>query len=228
MPRTSKRHSSNKGKTNRHEALPLAEAVKTIMGFQAAKFDETVEVAVRLGIDPRQGTQNIRGAFSLPHGIGKEVRVIAFVDGPAADEAKAAGAIEVGGEELAAKVAGGWFDFDVAIAHPSMMRFVGKLGKVLGPQGKMPTPKSGTVTTDVLTAVKEFVAGKIEFRNDAGGIVHAPVGRRSFGESQLVENVQAFVSHLERLRPNTIKGVYMKKVFIKSTMSPSVAIQLAQ
>ena len=134
----------------------------------------------------------------------------------------------MGGEELAAKIEGGWFDFDVAIAHPSMMRFVGKLGKVLGPQGKMPTPKSGTVTTDVLTAVQEFVAGKIEFRNDAGGIVHAPVGRCSFEENQLVENVQAFVSHIEKLRPTSIKGVYMKKVFIKSTMSPAVAIQLAQ
>ena len=228
MPKTSKRHSGNKSKVDRHQELPLAEAVKAVMGFQKAKFDETVEVAVRLGIDPRQGTQNIRGAFSLPHGIGKTVRVVAFVEGPEAEEAKAAGAAEVGGEELAAKIEGGWFDFDVAIAHPSMMRFVGKLGKVLGPQGKMPTPKSGTVTTDVVTAVKEFVAGKIEFRNDAGGIVHAPVGRRSFEENQLVENVQAFVSHIEKLRPNSIKGVYMKKVFIKSTMSPSVAIQVAQ
>lgn len=228
MPKLSKRHSGNKSKVDRQTEMPLAEAVKTVMGFQKAKFDETVEVAVRLGIDPRQGTQNIRGAFSLPHGIGKTVRVIAFVDGPAAEEAKAAGAAEVGGEELAAKIEGGWFDFDVAIAHPSMMRFVGKLGKVLGPQGKMPTPKSGTVTTDVVTAVQEFVAGKIEFRNDAGGIVHAPVGRRSFEENQLVENVQAFVSHIEKLRPTSIKGVYMKKVFIKSTMSPAVAIQLAQ
>ncbi|MGE4619450.1 MAG: 50S ribosomal protein L1 [Planctomycetota bacterium] len=226
MARPSKRHTANNSSSSDQAPMGVTEAVKVLKGFQAAKFDETVEIAVRLGIDPRQGTQNIRGAFSLPHGIGKSVRVIAFVDGPAAEEATAAGAIEVGGAELAEKIEGGWFDFDVAIAHPSTMRFVGKLGKVLGPQGKMPTPKSGTVTADVPGAVADFVAGKIEFRNDAGGIVHAPVGRRSFEETQLSENISAFIGHLEKLKPNSTKGIYMKKVHIKSTMSPSVPIEV--
>ncbi|MEC9476569.1 MAG: 50S ribosomal protein L1 [Planctomycetota bacterium] len=226
MARFSKRHSVNRSTHSSQEPVAVPEAVKILKGFQAAKFDETVEIAVRLGIDPRQGNQNIRGAFSLPHGIGKEVKVIAFVDGPAAEEAKAAGAIEVGGAELADKISGGWFDFDVAIAHPSMMRFVGKLGKVLGPQGKMPTPKSGTVTTEVPSTVADFVAGKIEFRNDAGGIVHAPVGRRSFDEEKLSENIEAFIGHLAKMKPNATKGVYMKKVHIKSTMSPSVPIEV--
>ena len=224
MARSSKRHASNVSRNGDATPLDVPEAVKTLKGFQGAKFDETVEIAVRLGIDPRQGNQNVRGAFSLPHGIGKKVRVIAFVEGPAADEAKEAGACEVGAAELAEKIEGGWFDFDIAIAHPSMMRFVGKLGKVLGPQGKMPTPKSGTVTTEVPAAVADFVAGKIEFRNDAGGIVHAPVGRCSFEEAKLSENIEAFIGHLEKLKPTSTKGVYMKKVHIKSTMSPSISI----
>jgi large subunit ribosomal protein L1 len=228
MSRTSKRHGGNRSKVDSVVAVSVNEAVKILGGFQIAKFDETVEIAIRLGIDPRQGTQNVRGAFSLPHGIGKQVRVIAFVEGPAAEEAKAAGAIEVGAKDLAEKVEGGWFDFDVAIAHPSMMRFVGKLGKVLGPQGKMPTPKSGTVTTDVTKAVAEFVAGKIEFRNDAGGIIHAPVGRRSFEAAQLTENIDAFIQHVEKLKPSSTKGTYMKKVHIKSTMSPSVSVICGQ
>jgi large subunit ribosomal protein L1 len=228
MSRSSKRHGGNRSKVDSIVAVSVNEAVKILGGFQLAKFDETVEIAIRLGIDPRQGTQNVRGAFSLPHGIGKKVRVIAFVEGSAADEAKAAGAIEVGAKELAEKVEGGWFDFDVAIAHPSMMRFVGKLGKVLGPQGKMPTPKSGTVTTDVAKAVAEFVAGKIEFRNDAGGIIHAPVGRRSFEAAKLTENIDAFIQHVEKLKPSSTKGTYMRKVHIKSTMSPSVSVICGQ
>jgi len=228
MSRLSKRHGGNRAGVSDQAPVSVTEAVKILSGFQQAKFDETVEIAIRLGIDPRQGSQNVRGAFSLPHGIGKKVRVIAFAEGPAADEAKAAGAIEVGSSELAEKVEGGWFDFDVAIAHPSMMRFVGKLGKVLGPQGKMPTPKSGTVTADVAKAVSEFVAGKIEFRNDAGGIIHAPIGRRSFEETKLAENIQAFIGHVEKLKPSSTKGIYMKKVHIKSTMSPSVSVHCGQ
>ncbi len=228
MSRFSKRHGANRSRITESSPISVQEAVKLLGGFQAAKFDETVEIAIRLGIDPRQGSQNVRGAFSLPHGIGKEVRVIAFAEGPAADEAKAAGAIEVGAADLAEKVEGGWFDFDVAIAHPSMMRFVGKLGKVLGPQGKMPTPKSGTVTADVAKAVSEFVAGKIEFRNDASGIIHAPIGRRSFDEAKLTENIEAFIGHVEKLKPTATKGTYMKKVHIKSTMSPSVSVHCGQ
>ena len=201
--------------------------MKVVKSYLDTKFDETIEVSLRLGIDPRQSTQGVRGAFSLPHGIGKEVRVIAFCEGPLVEEAKEAGAMEVGGEELAKKIEGGWLDFDVAIAHPSTMRFVGKLGRILGPQGKMPTPKTGTVNIDVASAVKEFVAGKVEFRNDAGGIVHAPVGKKSFEVEKLAENISAFIDHVETLRPTSSKGVFMRKAYVKATMSPAIQLQLS-
>ncbi|MGA1487557.1 MAG: 50S ribosomal protein L1 [Planctomycetota bacterium] len=228
MSRSSRRHTSNKSKATASEPLSTAAAVDALSKFDKAKFDETVEVAIRLGIDPKQTAQAVRGAFSLPHGTGKQLKVVAFAEGADAEAALAAGAIEASGEELTKKIEGGWLDFDVAIAHPSMMRFVGKLGRVLGPQGKMPSPKSGTVTTDVGTAVKEFVAGKIEFRNDAGAIVHAAVGRRSFSKEQLQENIDAFLEHLRTLRPSGNKGVFIKRAFIKSTMSPSVPVAVTE
>jgi len=227
MTKVSRRHANNGTKRTSREPLPIPEAIEVLKKFDPVKFDETVEVAIRLGIDPRQTAQAVRGAFSLPHGTGKKLRVIAFCEGEDASSALEAGAIEAGGEELAKKVEGGWLDFDVAIAHPSMMRFVGKLGRVLGPQGKMPSPKSGTVTTDVATAVREFVAGKIEFRNDAGAIVHAPVGRRSFTNEQLSENVSAFIEHVKTLKPTGVKGLFIRKAYIKSTMSPSIPIQVS-
>ena len=227
MPSTSRRHATNTKKATAAEPLPLSSAVAELNKFDKAKFDETVEVAIRLGIDPKQTAQAVRGAFSLPHGTGKKLKVIAFCEGDDAAAALAAGAVEASGEELSKKVEGGWLDFDVAIAHPSMMRFVGKLGRVLGPQGKMPSPKSGTVTTDVATAVKEFVAGKIEFRNDAGAIIHAPVGRRSFSKEQLEENIHAFIEHVQTQRPAGIKGVFIKRAYIKSTMSPSVPVAVS-
>jgi large subunit ribosomal protein L1 len=227
MPRVSRRHATNEKKQAVSEPLDLAAAVAALKKFDGAKFDETVEVALRLGIDPRQTSQAVRGAYSLPHGTGKRLRVVAFCEGEDATAAVAAGAIEAAGEALAKKVEGGWLDFDVAIAHPSMMRFVGKLGRVLGPQGKMPSPKSGTVTGDVANAVREFVAGKIEFRNDAGAIIHAPVGRRSFADEQLVENINALIEHVKTLKPSGVKGLFIRRAYIKSTMSPSVPVQVS-
>ncbi len=227
MPSISRRHVGNLKNAAEAEPLTLGNALTALNKFDKAKFDETVEVALRLGIDPKQTAQAVRGAFSLPHGTGKQLKVIAFCEGDDAAAAIAAGAIEASGEELSKKVEGGWLDFDVAIAHPSMMRFVGKLGRVLGPQGKMPSPKSGTVTTDVATAVKDFVAGKIEFRTDAGAIIHAPVGRRSFSNEQLEENIHAFIEHVKAQRPSGIKGAFIKRAYIKSTMSPSVPVAVS-
>lgn len=224
MAERSKRYRSAQNKRTQAEALSLDDAVRLLRSFDAPKFDETVEVVVRLGIDPKQSTQNVRGAFSLPHGIGKTLRVIAFADGDEAAAAAAAGAVEVGAAELVAKIQDGWTDFDVAVAHPRMMRFVGRLGKVLGPQGKMPSPKSGTVADDVGRAVREFRAGKVEFRNDKGGNVHVPVGKRSFEDRLLVENIQALLDHLQGLRPSGVKGVFLQSAFLSATMSPSVRI----
>ncbi|MEM7166298.1 MAG: 50S ribosomal protein L1 [Planctomycetota bacterium] len=227
MTRISKRHKANLGHTTETIATTVADAVANLKKFQNAKFDETIEIAIRTGIDPKQTAQAIRGSYSLPHGIGKKVRVIAFCDGDAATQAVEAGAIEAGSEELVKKVEGGWFDFDVAIAHPSMMRFVGKLGRVLGPQGKMPAPKAGTVTPDVAGAVKEFAAGKISFRNDEGANIHAPMGKKSFSNEQLTDNINAFLEHIESLKPTSAKGVFIRKVIIKSTMSPAVPIAIS-
>ncbi len=226
MARTSKKFGRNRIKCSQ-ELLPVTEAVEVLLNFESAKFDETVEIAVKLGIDPKNSQQNVRGAFSLPHGIGKQTRVIAFAEGPAAAEAEAAGASAVGGEDLAKKILDGWLDFDVAIAHPAMMRHVGKLGRVLGPHGKMPSPKSGTVTDNVGQAVKEFVAGKVEFRSDGGGNVHAPMGKKSFKKDQLVDNVEAFLEHLRSVKPASAKGVYLQKAAISATMSPGVRLSVS-
>jgi len=208
------------------EAQDLDVGLKLLSGFPKAKFDETVEVCLRLGIDPKKTEQLIRGAVSLPHGIGKKLRVIAFAEGDKAEEARKAGASEVGAADLAQKILGGWLDFDVAVATPDMMKHVGKLGKVLGPQGKMPTPKSGTVTMDVGTAVREFVQGKIEFRTDAGGNVHAPVGKRSMEPAKLADNIRALVHHVNGMRPASAKGVFITKAVVSSTMSPGVQLKV--
>jgi len=188
--------------------------------------DQTVELVMHLGIDARQADQMLRGAISLPKGIGKSRTVIAFCEGAVADEAKAAGAIESGGDELIKKIEGGWMDFDVAVAHPSMMGRVGKLGRVLGPSGKMPSPKAGTVTPNVAQAVKDFAAGRIEFRNDAGGNVHLPVGKVSFADADLKENIEAAIEHFTKLKPASAKGTYFKRVCIAATQTPSVTISL--
>lgn len=225
MAKQSKRYRAAKAKVPA-EVQELDQGLKLLSGFPKAKFDETVEVCLRLGIDPKKTEQLIRGAVSLPHGIGKKLRVVAFAEGEKAEEAKKAGAFEVGSGDLAQKILGGWTEFDVAIATPDMMKHVGKLGKVLGPQGKMPSPKSGTVTMDVATAVKEFVQGKIEFRTDSGGNVHAAVGKRSFEPAMLADNIRALVSYVNAMRPPSAKGVFITKAVVSSTMSPGVQVKV--
>lgn len=209
------------------QPVTVEQALPILKQFKKAKFDETVNVVVHLGIDPKQADQMVRGSVSLPKGIGKTRRVIAFVQGNNVDAATAAGAIEAGGDELIKKVNEGWMDFDVAIATPDLMSKVSRLGKVLGPQGKMPSPKAGTVTTDVSTAVREYTAGKVEFRNDAGGNIHAVVGKISFENNDIAANVHAFLKTIRRLKPPTSKGLYIRKVTLHSTMSPGLQLDTA-
>ena len=219
--------------------MPIAEAValikamgeiKPVKAYKNARkrkgFDQTIEVVMHLGIDPKQADQMIRGSLSLPKGIGASKKVIAFCPDEMADVAKAAGAIEAGADELIKKVSEGWMDFDVAVAHPQVMGKVGKLGRVLGPQGKMPSPKSGTVTPEIAQAVREYAAGKLEYRNDSGGNVHAIVGRMSFAAEDLQANLEAFIEHIRRVRPSSAKGHYIKKVSVSGTMTPSVLVDL--
>ncbi|MHC4242761.1 MAG: 50S ribosomal protein L1, partial [Planctomycetota bacterium] len=204
--------------------LSLAEAVEKIKSFQSVKFDQSIECVMHLGIDPKQADQLVRGSISLPHGIGKQKKVVAFCEDSDVEAAKSAGAIEAGCDELVKKVSDGWMDFDVAIASPKVMSRVGKLGRVLGPQGKMPSPKNGTVTADVVKAVAEFAAGKVEYRNDAGGNVHVVVGKQSFEKEKLIDNIGAFISHIKKIKPTASKGTYIKKVSISATMSPGITI----
>jgi len=206
------------------EPMAIPEAVKVVKQFNQAKFDQTVELAVWLGIDPKQSDQQVRGSISLPHGIGKTKKVVVFCDDAQAEQARSAGATEAGGDELIEKVQGGWSDFDVAVATPAMMRSVSRLGRILGPQGKMPSPKSGTVVEDVVTAVKEYSAGKVEFRNDEGGNVHTPVGKLSFDDDALVGNIEAFLTRVRGIKPVACKGQYIKKVCLSATMTPSVRL----
>jgi large subunit ribosomal protein L1 len=205
--------------------VPLAEGVKVVRTF-VGKFDPTILLTMHLGIDPKQADQALRGAISLPNGIGTSKKVIAFCDGEEINKAKAAGATEAGLEDLVKKVSDGWLDFDVAIAHPSVMRHIAKLGRVLGPQGKMPSPKAGTVVDDVATAVKEYSAGKVEFRNDDGGNLHVVVGKASFDDAKLLENIEAFLNHVRRIKPPTTKGAYIIKATLSTTMSPAVQIDV--
>jgi large subunit ribosomal protein L1 len=204
--------------------VTIEQAFPVLKQMKKAKFDETVNLVVHLGIDAKQADQMVRGALSLPKGIGKTNRVIAFVQGGNVDAAKAAGAIEAGADDLVAKVNSGWTEFDVAIATPDMMPKIARLGKVLGPQGKMPSPKAGTVTTDVTTAVKEYTAGKIEFRNDSGGNIHAVIGKISFADADLTANAHALINQLKKMKPPTAKGSYIRKVTIHSSMSPGIDI----
>ena len=208
------------------EPRSLAEAVEKVKSLNSAKFDQTVECVLHLGISSKQADQSVRGSISLPHGIGKKKRVIAFCEDSDVEAAKDAGAIEAGGDELVKKVSDGWMDFDVAIASPKVMSKVSKLGRLLGPQGKMPSPKNGTVTQDVARAVGEFAAGKVEFRNDAGGNVHIVVGKQSFASEQLIDNIEAFVSHIKKVKPPAVKGTYIKKMCVSATMSPSVTVAI--
>ncbi|MDA8988762.1 50S ribosomal protein L1 [Planctomycetota bacterium] len=225
MPKHSKRYREAASRIDRESHYMPNEAFDMLKSLPAPKFDETVEVAVRLGIDPRKTDQLVRGAVSLPKGLGKTVKVVVFAEGDKAEAAREAGADEVGSDDLAAKIQGGWMDFDVVIASPDMMKHVGKLGKVLGPQGKMPSPKSGTVTPNVAEAVTEFKAGKVEFRTDAGGNVHAPLGKRSFSTEDLVENLSAFMNHLSGMRPAAVKGNFVRRISVSTTMSPGAFIE---
>ena len=203
------------------DAIPLLQKVKY------AKFDETVEMAMRLGVDPKHADQMVRGTVVLPHGLGKSKKVLAIAGGEKQKEAQDAGADHVGGEELVDKIQGGWMDFDAVVATPDMMRAVGKLGKVLGPRGLMPNPKTGTVTPDIAKAVREIKAGKVEFRVDKTGIVHAPVGKTSFPAQSLIENTHALVDSVVKAKPSAAKGKYLRSVTMSSTMGPGIAIDTA-
>jgi large subunit ribosomal protein L1 len=228
MRKRSKRYQKAAALVTKDKRYPVAEAVDLLRKMPAPKFDESVRLCVRLGIDPKKSDQIVRGAYSLPHGIGKSVRVLVFAEGEHAEAAKAAGADFVGSQDLADKITNeGWMDFDVAIAHPSMMRVVGKLGKVLGPQGKMPSPKAGTVLDAVAQAVREFKAGKIEFRNDAGGNLQVILGRKSFEAQRLRENIEAFLDHVRSLRPASAKGNFIVGVTLSSSMGPGIALAVA-
>src|SRR4051794_19935077 len=224
MQTHSKRYRALAGAIKKVDPVPLTEAIKQLKAFGNTKFNQTVEVSTNLGIDPRQSDQNVRGSVALPHGIGKSVRVAVFAQGDNAEKATAAGADIVGGDDLAAKIKGGTIDFDVALATPDMMGVVGPLGRVLGPRGLMPSPRSGTVTTDISSAVREFKAGKIEFRNDKGGNVAAPVGKLGFSEQQLQENITTFLNHLKSVKPAAAKGTYIRSVTISATMSPGIRV----
>jgi len=217
-----KKESSQAGK----EQMSLAEAVEKVKSFDSVKFDQSIECVLHLGIDPKQADQLIRGSISLPHGIGKQKKVVAFCEETDIEAAQKAGAVEAGCDELIKKISDGWMDFDVAIASPKVMSKVGKLGRVLGPQGKMPSPKNGTVTGDVASAVAEFAAGKVEFRNDAGGNIHIVVGKRSFETEKLIGNIEAFVSQIKKIKPTAAKGTYIKKMCISATMSPSITVSI--
>jgi len=205
---------------------PLEEAVQILKKMPPTKFDQSVELHLKLGIDSKQSDQNLRGAVSLPAGLGRTAKVVAFCPPEMTEGAKKAGAIEVGADDLVAKIQGGWMDFDVAVAHPQMMQKVAKLGRILGPQGKMPTPKAGTVGPDIVKLVTEFAAGKLEYRSDAGGNVHAIIGKMSFTEKALVENALALVDHIRRVKPASAKGQFFQKVVLSATMMPGLVIDL--
>ena len=220
----SKKYLAFREKIDRRKRYPLEEAVKILKENKFAKFDETVEVAVRLGVDPKHADQMVRGTVALPNGTGKTVRVAVFAQGEKANEAREAGADFVGAEDLAEKIKGGWTDFDVAVATPDMMRVLGQLGKILGPRGLMPNPKTGTVTMDVARTVKELRGGRIEFRIDRQSNIAVRVGKISFGEPQLIENVHAFIDAIMRAKPASAKGTYVLSASICSTMSPGIKL----
>jgi large subunit ribosomal protein L1 len=227
MPKRGKKYLESKSKLDSQKRYDFVEAVESALKSSFAKFDETVDVAVRLGVDPRHADQMVRGTVVLPHGIGKEVRVLVFAKGEKENEAKDAGADFVGNDELIEKIQGGWFDFDKVVATPDMMGAVGKIGRALGPRGLMPNAKTGTVTFDVGKAVKELKAGKIDFRVEKAGIVHAPMGKVSFGVEKIVQNLSAFIDTIMRLKPSSSKGTYLKSIAISTTMGPGVKIDAA-
>lgn len=228
MSRRGKRYQEAKKLVAPLQPYEINEAVSLLKKLHHSRFDETVEICIKLGLDTRQADQQIRGSVALPAGLGKKVRVVAFCEGEEARKAKEAGAIEAGGEEIVEKISQGWLDFDIALASPKIMPKVVKLGRILGPKGLMPSPKSGTVVEDVPEAVKEFLAGKVEYRADAGGNVHAPVGKLSFSDEDLATNIEAFTEHIRMARPPGAKGSYIQKMTLSSSMSPGIPVALAQ
>lgn len=219
-----KRYKKNLELVDRTKRYSLKDAATLLSEMFGAKFDESVDVAVRLGVDPKQTDQNVRGTVSLPHGTGKKLRVAVFAKGDKAEEAKKAGADLIGGDDLAEKIQGGFLDFDKVVATPDMMGQVGKLGKLLGPRGLMPNPKLGTVTLEVAKAVQELKAGKVEFRIDKAGIIHSIVGKKSFSKDQLEENIRALLNALVKAKPISSKGIYLRSITISSTMGPGIRI----
>ncbi|VAX21612.1 LSU ribosomal protein L1p (L10Ae) [hydrothermal vent metagenome] len=219
-----KRYSAAVTGLDGNEKRKLSEALRIVKKIAGAKFDETVEIAVRLGVDPTKADQMIRGAITMPKGTGKTRKILVFAKGDKAKEAETAGADFIGAEDIVAKIQGGWLDFDVAVATPDMMGQVGKIGKLLGPRGLMPNPKSGTVTFDLANAIKEIQAGKVEFRVDKAGIIHAPVGKASFSAEDLFENARTLMEQLQKMKPASAKGTYIKSVSVTSTMGPGVKV----
>jgi large subunit ribosomal protein L1 len=227
MSKLAKKTNEARSKVDRSKNYALQEGVDLVKATTFAKFDETVDVAVRLGVDPRHADQMVRGAVVLPNGLGKTVRVLVFAKGEKEKEARDAGADFVGAEDLVAKIQEGWFEFDTAIATPDMMGVVGKIGKLLGPRGLMPNPKVGTVTFDISRAVNESKSGKVEFRVEKAGIIHAPVGKVSFPADKLKENVLALIDALMKAKPSAAKGTYMRKICISTTMGPGVRLDIS-
>ncbi len=209
---------------DRKQDYPVGEAISLLKKISSAKFDESIEVAINLGVDPRHADQLVRGTVNLPHGTGKNVRVLVFAKGEKLIEAQSAGADYCGADDLVTKIKGGWFDFDAVVSTPDMMREVGKLGAILGPRKLMPTPKTGTVTNDLTKIVQELKAGKIEFRVDKNGVIHAAIGKVSFSESNIEDNLNAFMNAIMRARPTAVKGTYLQKMTVTSTMGPGIKI----
>jgi large subunit ribosomal protein L1 len=228
MPKRGKKYLESMKKIDSEKIYSLEEGLKLALESRFASFDETVDVALKLGVDPRHADQMVRGSVVLPNGTGKDVRVLVFARGEKAKEAEEAGADFVGAEDFGEKIQAGWLEFDTAIATPDMMAVVGKLGKVLGPRGLMPNPKSGTVTMDVARAVKESKAGKIEFRVEKAGIVHAPVGKASFGSDKLLENIKSLLETVQKLKPSSSKGTYFRSFALSTTMGPGIKLDTAE
>lgn len=228
MKKQSKRYRQGAEKIKKDALYPLEAAIALLKELPSAKFDETVELTFNMGIDPKQTEQLVRGTVSLPHGTGKKVRIAVFAKGAQADEAKAAGADVVGHEELIKKVSEGWADFDMAVTTPDLMRELGRLGKILGPRGLMPSPKTGTVTREIGKAVKELKAGRIEFRTDKGANIQVPIGKKSFASKSLADNARVVIDGLLKAKPSTVKGAYFRKCVVSSTMCAGVPVDMKE
>jgi len=226
MGKAGKKYREARQRVDRTKQYDIREAVELVKNLAYAKFNETVDLAINLGVDPRKSDQVVRGSVVLPHGLGKKIKVLVFARGEKANEAKEAGAEYVGAEDLVEKIQGGWLDCDKVVATPDMMSLVGRLGKILGPRGLMPNPKTGTVTFDVGKAVKDILAGRADYRTDKGGVVHVPIGKVSFETDKLVENARTVVRSIEKAKPPTSKGKYLKKIFISSTMGVGIPVSI--